>query len=113
MTIQRRSNLSEYVSRTRRDQYDGAIDKITVNLLENIPFLEQVETALRSIFDLSRVHVPFKMAVAFGFLLYNPQTDSFETFYINDHLSRDAEDFRLTGRFLFTKSSVCDQSLTS
>ena len=87
-----RTNLSEFVSRTRRDQYDGTIDKITVNLLENIPFLEQVETALRSIFDLSRVHVPFKMAVAFGFLLYNPQTDSFETFYINDHLSRDPED---------------------
>ena len=87
-----RTNLSEFVSRTRRDQYDGTIDKITVNLLENIPFLEQVETALRSIFDLSRVHVLFKMAVAFGFLLYNPQTDSFETFYINDHLSRDPED---------------------
>ena len=87
-----RSTLSEYVARTRRDQYDGAIDKITVNLLENIPFLEQVETALRSIFDLSRVHVPFKMAVGFGFLLYNPQTDSFETFYISDHLSRDAQD---------------------
>ena len=87
-----RSNVSEYVSRTRRDQYDGGIDKITVNLLENIPFLQQVETALRSIFDLSRVHVPFKMALAFGFLLYNSNTDSFETFYINDHLSRDATD---------------------
>ena len=87
-----RSNVSEYVSRTRCDQYDGVIDKITVNLLETIPFLQQVETALRSIFDLSRVHVPFKRAVAFGFLLYNSHTDSFETFYRNDHLSRDVQD---------------------
>ena len=52
----------------------------------------QVETALRSIFDLSRIHIPFKMALAFGFLLYDPQTDSFQNFYINDHLSRDPED---------------------
>ena len=43
-----RDNLSELVPRTRKD-IDGNIDKITVQLLENKPMMEQVESNLNAI----------------------------------------------------------------
>ena len=76
-------NLAEMVTRTRRStDSNGFIDKITCNLLPNIPFLEQVEMKLKNIFDAVRTQMPYKLTLAFGFLLYDKDNDSFNHFYI-------------------------------
>lgn len=82
-------NLKEVVSRTRRSP-QGQVEKVTVHLLENRPFLGQVETHLNSIFDVARPEIPYKIALAFSFLLYDEDKDEFRHFCVNDHLSRDA-----------------------
>ena len=50
-----------------------------------------MKVILMQLFDLVRYHIPFKMVIGFGFLLYNSKEDSFKSTYINDHLSRDPQ----------------------
>ena len=83
-------NLRQYVNHTTSK--DGRIDRFNVNMLENRPFLSQVESALRAIFDACRYQRPYKMNIAFGFILYKMETDKFEQFFVVDHLARDPTD---------------------
>eukprot|EP00794_Sanderia_malayensis_P021216 gene21216-biopygen16244 len=77
-----------------RDKEDGEIRRITVNLVQKVPFEEQLEKALREIFAAVRHQTPYKLVLAFGFLLYKRKTDELWTFYVNEHLSRDPVDRR-------------------
>ena len=70
---------------------DGNISRITVNLLDKRGFFDQVETALRKIFNICRYMVPYNMLLAFGFLLYKMRMKEIEQFFIVDHLQRDPE----------------------
>ena len=84
-----RSNLRQYVNHTTVT--DGQILRITVNLLDKRGFFDQVETALRKIFNICRYMVPYNMLLAFGFLLYKMRTKEIEQFFVVDHLQRDPE----------------------
>ena len=84
-----RSNLRQYVNHTTVT--DGQISRITVNLLDKRGFFDQVETALRKIFNICRYMVPYNMLLAFGFLLYKMRTKEIEQFFVVDHLQRDPE----------------------
>ena len=83
-------NLQQYVNHTTSK--DGRIERFNVNMLDNRPFLSQVESALRAIFDACRYQRPYKMNIAFGFILYKMETDKFEQFFVVDHLARDPTD---------------------
>ena len=83
-------NLRQYVNHTTSK--DGQIERFNVNMLKNRPFLSQVESALRAIFDACRYQRPYKMNIAFGFILYKMETDKFEQFFVVDHLARDPTD---------------------
>eukprot|EP00794_Sanderia_malayensis_P008691 gene8691-biopygen6975 len=85
-------NLKELVNHVVVDREDGEIRRITVNLVQKVPFEEQLERALREIFAAVRHQVPYKLVLAFGFLLYKRKTDELWTFYVNEHLSRDPTD---------------------
>ena len=84
-----RSNLRQYVNHTTVK--DGHISRITVNLLDKRGFFDQVETALRKIFNICRYMVPYNMLLAFGSLLYKMRTKEIEQFFVVDHLQRDPE----------------------
>eukprot|EP00794_Sanderia_malayensis_P021229 gene21229-biopygen16264 len=87
-------NLKELVNHVVIDKEDGEIRRITVNLVQKVPFEEQLEKALREIFAAVRHQTPYKLVLAFGFLLYKRKTDELWTFYVNEHLSRDPVDRR-------------------
>ena len=61
-----KSNLRQYVNHTTV-QANGQISKITVMLLNKSGFYEQVEAALRKIFNICRYMVPYNLLLAFGF----------------------------------------------
>ena len=84
-----RSNLRQYVNHTTVT--DGQTSRITVNLPDKRGFFDQVETALRKIFNICRYMVPYNMLLAFGFLLYKMRTKEIEQFFVADHLQRDPE----------------------
>ena len=84
------NNLQQYVNHmTTRD---GRIERFNINLLGRRGFLFQVESALQMVFDACRYQVPYRIAIAFGFLLYKTQTDQFDQFFVVDHLARDPND---------------------
>ena len=85
-----RSNLRQYVNHTTV-QADGQISRITVNLLNTRGFYEQVEAALRKIFNICRFMVPYNLLLAFGFLVYKMRTSEIEQYFVVDHLQRDIE----------------------
>ena len=85
-----KSNLRQYVNHTTV-QANGQISKITVNLLNKSGFYEQVEAALRKIFNICRYMVPYNLLLTFGFLLYKMRTNEIEQYFIVDHLQRDLE----------------------
>eukprot|EP00794_Sanderia_malayensis_P013357 gene13357-biopygen10668 len=87
-------NLKELVNRVVIDREDGEIRRITVNLVQKVPFEEQLERALREIFAAVRHQTPYKLVLAFGFMLYKRKTDELWTFYVNEHLTRDPVDRR-------------------
>ena len=91
-------NLHEFVTRTRKG-LDGTIEKITCNLLENKPFLSQVDLHLMNIFDAAREQVPYKLGLSFGFLLYNKETDELRHFYIDEHLKRNPTNRNIIQQF--------------
>ena len=91
-------NLHEFVTRTRKSA-DGRIEKITCNLLENKPFLTQVDLHLMNIFDAVREQLPYKLGLSFGFLLYNKDTDELRHFYIDEHLKRNPTDRNILQQF--------------
>ena len=72
-------------------QANGQISKITVNLLNKSGFYEQVEAALRKIFNICRYMVPYNLLLAFGFLLYTMRTYEIEQYFVVDHWQRDLE----------------------
>ena len=83
-------NLRQYVNHNASK--DGRIERFNVNMVDNRPFLSQVESAVRAIFDACRYQRPYKMNIAFGFILYKMETDKFEQFFVVDHLARDPTD---------------------
>ena len=83
-------NLPQYVNHTTSN--DGRIERFNMNMLDKQPFLSQVESALRAIFDACRYQRPYKINIAFGFILYKMETDKFEQFFVMDHLARDPTD---------------------
>ena len=85
-----RSNLRQYVNHTTV-QADGQISRITVHLLNTRGFYEQVEAALRKIFNICRFMVPYNLLLAFGFLVYKMNTGEIEQYFVVDHLQRDIE----------------------
>ena len=84
------NNLRQYVNHTTTR--DGRIEKFNINLLGRRGFLFQVESALRMVFDACRYQIPYRIAIAFGFLLYKTQTDQFDQFFVVDHLARNPND---------------------
>ena len=82
-----RRSATDYVDHTTA--VNGIIERFDVTLLERRDFLTQVESALRDIFDIIRRQQPYKLGIAFGFLLYKTETDEFSTFFVIQHLSRD------------------------
>ena len=82
-----RRSATDYVDHTTA--VNGNIERFNVTLLERRDFLGQVKSALRDIFDIIRRQQPYKLAIAFGFLLYKTETDDFSTFFVVQHLSRD------------------------
>ena len=51
-----------------------------------------MESALRLVFDACRYQIPYRIAIAFGFVLYKTQTDQFDQFFVVDHLARNPND---------------------
>ena len=84
------NNLRQYVNHTTTR--DGRIEKFIINLLGRPGFLSQVESALRLVFDACRYQIPYRIAIAFGFMLYKTQTDQFDQFFVVDHLARNSND---------------------
>ena len=84
------SKLRQFVNHTKTR--DGRIEKVNINLLVRRGFLSQVESALRLVFDACRYQIPYRIAIAFGFMLYKTQTDQFDQFFVVDHLARNPND---------------------
>ena len=84
------NNLRQYVNHTTTK--DGRIERFNINLLGRRGFLSQVESALRLVFDACRYQIPYRITIAFGFVLYKMQTDQFEQFFVVDHLARNPND---------------------
>ena len=84
------NNLRQYVNHTTTR--DGRIERFNINLLGRRGFLSQVESALRLVFDACRYQIPYRITIAFGFVLYKMQTDQFEQFFVVDRLARNPND---------------------
>ena len=67
------NNLRQYVNHTTTR--DGRLEKFNINLLGRRGFLSQVESALRLVFNACRYQILYRIAIAFGFVLYKTQTD--------------------------------------
>ena len=91
-------NLHEFVTRTWKS-IDGRIEKITCNLLENKPFLDQVDIHVMTIFDVVRDQLPYKFGLSFGFLLYNQDKDELRHFFIDEHLKRNPTNRNIIQQF--------------
>ena len=91
-------NLHEFVTRTWKS-IDGRIEKITCNLLENKPFLDQVDIHLMNIFDVVRDQLLYKFGLSFGFLLYNQDKDELRHFFIDEHLKRNPTNRNIIQQF--------------
>ena len=85
-----RENLHNYVNHIKLGDTNSDVARININLLKGEPFDDQVEIALRDIFTTARHMKPYKIVLAFGFILYNKSNDDIKQFYVNDHLSRDS-----------------------
>ena len=81
-------NLHHFVSHTQRDE-QGRIVTISANLLENIPFMDQVLAFLTDVFYICRDRQPYKIVIQFGLLLYKLDTDEYRIWYINKHVNAD------------------------
>ena len=84
------NTLRQYVNHTTTR--DRRIEKFNINLLGRRGFLSQVESALRLVFDACRYQIPYRIAIAFGFVLYKTQTDQFDQCFVVDHLARNPND---------------------
>ena len=51
-----------------------------------------MESALRLVFDACRYQIPYRITIAFGFVLYKTQTDQFDQFFVVDQLARNPND---------------------
>ena len=58
-----------------------------IHLLDEVPFNQQVETILQKIYMENQTNLPYKLAMQFGFLLFNPKTGKYNYWYANEHLS--------------------------
>ena len=51
-----------------------------------------VGSTLRPVFGVCRCQLPYRIAITFGFVLYNTQTNQFEQFFALNHLARSPKD---------------------
>ena len=79
-------HASEIMTHSQRDT-DGQMLKYNIHLLEEDPFNEQIESILNKINMENESNLPYKLAMQFGFLLFNPKTGKYNYWYANEHLS--------------------------
>ena len=79
-------HASEIMTHSQRGT-DGQMLKYNIHLLDEDPFNEQIESILNKIYMENESNLPYKLAMQFGFLLFNPKPGKYNYWYANVHLS--------------------------
>ena len=81
-------HASEMMTHSQRSE-DRDMLTYNIHLLSKIPFEEQIEEILNSIYTENEHNLPYKISLMFAFMLFTPSTGRVGYWHANSHLSHD------------------------
>ena len=80
-------NASEIMSHSHKSE-NGDLIKINIPYVENIQFRDFLENLIHDVYNAAVHQLPYKMGIAFGFMLLDTEKTTVRHWYVDEHLTR-------------------------
>ena len=80
-------NASEIMLHSHKSE-NGDIIKINIPYVENIQFRDFLENSIHDVYNAAVHQLPYKMGIAFGFMLLDTEKTTVRHWYVDKHLTR-------------------------